>query len=250
MNYFIQLNKLWEIQLLNPISGNELALYLALLHMNNRLDWKERFNVTNKTLILLSGLPKTTMQNARNKLVQKGYINYYKGMSNNKAPEYEIIQLYGQNPGQNSGQNSGHIHKPNITETKIIKKEKVKKKKEKTALEVISEYGEQEEDDEIINLLIEFLKMRNLKKKPVTAYAMEMRIKELNRLTQDKEIQKQIINQSITSNWDRFYELTQQNRTGRTNNNITPYRNKEYSEEERKKALEDAQKTLKILQEI
>ena len=220
MNYIKQLNSLFDIQALNPISTNELALYICLLHINNKLNWKERFNVPNDTLTLLSGLPRTTMHRVRNKLVQMGLIEYYKGTTNKQAPEYKLFPLYDTssgtntgtnfetNNGTNNGTNSGNIHKLNKTKLNETKKEK--NKKEKTALDVIKNSGL---DDDVINLLVEFKKMRDLKKKPLTAYAMELRIKELNNLSADKATQLEIIKQTITSNWDRFYQLKKQKAT-------------------------------------
>lgn len=129
-------------------------------------------------------------------------------------------------------------------------KEKVKKKKEQTALEVIKEYGQEEDDDEIIKLLKEFVKMRNLKKKPLTGYAMQLRIKELNDLTRDKERQKKIINQTITSSWDRFYELKKQDFRRQNNqqrNNRVSYQDKKYTEEENRQMEEQLAKNLERL---
>ena len=63
------------------------------------------------------------------------------------------------------------------------------------------------DDEEIKELLYEQIKMRKMKKKPVTDKALRMLINKLYSLSSDIEEQKKIIEQSIINCWDSFYQL-------------------------------------------
>lgn len=62
-------------------------------------------------------------------------------------------------------------------------------------------------DADIKDLLLEHIKMRAMKKKPVTDKALRMLINKLYSLSSDIEEQKKIIEQSIINCWDSFYQL-------------------------------------------
>ena len=63
------------------------------------------------------------------------------------------------------------------------------------------------EDEEIKNSIYEFIKMRNLIKKPMTDRALTMLINKLKKLSSDKDIQIKILEKSILKNWTDIYEL-------------------------------------------
>lgn len=62
-------------------------------------------------------------------------------------------------------------------------------------------------NQEIKDLLYEFIKMRTLKKKPMTDRALTIQINKLLRLSSNEEEQKEIIEKSIVKCWDEFYSL-------------------------------------------
>lgn len=70
------------------------------------------------------------------------------------------------------------------------------------------------EDEEIKNSIYEFIKMRNLIKKPMTDRALTMLINKLEKLSSDKDIQIKILEQSIFKNWTDIYELKGDNNDG------------------------------------
>lgn len=80
-----------------------------------------------------------------------------------------------------------------------------KERKKKTEYDVIID--EMVDDEEIKELLYEQIKMRKMKKKPVTDKALRMLINKLYSLSSDIEEQKKIIEQSIINCWDSFYQL-------------------------------------------
>ena len=64
-------------------------------------------------------------------------------------------------------------------------------------------------DDEIKELMWEFIKMRQMKKKPLTDFALTKQINKLYKISQDIEQQKEIIERTIVKNWDEFYPISQ-----------------------------------------
>lgn len=90
-----------------------------------------------------------------------------------------------------------------------------KERKKKTEYDVIID--EMVDNEEIKDLIYEHIKMRKMKKKPVTDKALKMLINKLYSLSNDIEEQKEIIEQSIINCWDSFYQLKKEaNNNGRT----------------------------------
>lgn len=98
---------------------------------------------------------------------------------------------------------------PNINTDDKPNDKKERKKKQTSYDEVINS---KVESDEIKELLYEFIKMRALKKKPLTDRALSIQINKLFKLSSDLETQKQIIENSIVKCWDEFYELKGENK--------------------------------------
>jgi len=65
------------------------------------------------------------------------------------------------------------------------------------------------EDQDIKQALIDFSEMRNKIKKPLTARALNLIIKRLNEITNNKEEQLAIIDKSIVNNWIGVFELNE-----------------------------------------
>lgn len=74
--------------MINQLSTGQIALYYALFNINNACNWIEWFSVPSSVLQLYTGLSRKAMQNARNVLMQKGYIQYK--TSSTKAPRYKV----------------------------------------------------------------------------------------------------------------------------------------------------------------
>ena len=97
----------------------------------------------------------------------------------------------------------------NINNTNINNK---KERKKETSYDKI--INSMVEDEEIKNSIYEFIKMRNLIKKPMTDRALTMLINKLEKLSSDKDIQIKILEKSILKNWTDIYELKGDNNDG------------------------------------
>ena len=71
MNYIAELNAFHDYLLLNQLSTSEIALWHALVHINNKTMWKTEFAASNLILQQLTGLSISGITSARNKLKQK-----------------------------------------------------------------------------------------------------------------------------------------------------------------------------------
>lgn len=92
MNYIKELNAFKDWLLLNDLPTSAIALWHALMSINNMTGWKERFNVPNSTVEKLTGLSKQGLTDARRKLLEQGLIEYEKGKKG-KAPIYKMVSL-------------------------------------------------------------------------------------------------------------------------------------------------------------
>lgn len=260
MNYMKQLNEFWRIQTLEPISSNAKLLYLALLNINNMGNWEKEFKVNNDFLILLSGLNISAFQRVRNELEQKGYIKYKKGKKNQSVPKYTIIKLYedvvfkndpnlntevntepntevnievNTEPNTNLNTEVNTLYKQNKTKIKETKQNKYSSSSSDntTAEDVLNHLDRylDEYDEDVLYALTEFVFMRNKNNKPITGYALKLIINDLKQLASTNQERLAIINQSITSNWDRFYKLTDKKHSNANNTN-TRYANNAYKQ--------------------
>ena len=130
MNYIMQINTFYRILPNNSLSSNAQCLYWYLLHKNNELGWIKEFSVANSIVSGYTELDISTLQRARNELIQKKYIKYKKGKGN-KAGSYSICRLYDleseqqgeQQPEQQGEQQSdSNVHTLNkLNKTKLNK---------------------------------------------------------------------------------------------------------------------------------
>ena len=94
----------------------------------------------------------------------------------------------------------------NINNTNINNKEE--RKKETNYDKIINSMVE---DEEVKNSIYEFIKMRKLIKKPMTDRAGTMLINKLYKLSNNKQIQIKILEQSILKNWTDIYPYKEEN---------------------------------------
>lgn len=114
MNYIREINAFYDLVQVKQLSTGQIALWHALMHINNKCSWAEWFTVPNLTLQLISGLSRKGIYNARNTLKQHGLIDFKS--NGTKATSYRIIPLT--NSTQASTQNSTQdkITMQNITQ--------------------------------------------------------------------------------------------------------------------------------------
>lgn len=92
MNYLSEINGFYDWLELNSLSTSSIALWYALMHINNKCRWAEEFTVATSVLCLKTGLSDRMIRNARNELKQKGRIEW-KTRGGNRAASYQLISL-------------------------------------------------------------------------------------------------------------------------------------------------------------
>lgn len=86
----------------------------------------------------------------------------------------------------------------------IDKKKVSKKAKSESFDSIIDSYTS---DQELRNALLEFIKMRQRIKKPMTNYALTLLTKKLDKLATSEKMKLDILNQSIVKGWQDLYPL-------------------------------------------
>ena len=93
MNYIYQLNAFHELLGVRPLSTGQIALWFALMDVNNKCAWIEWFTVSNNVLeVKTGGLCRKGIYHARNALKQAGLIDFKS--NGTKATSYKITKLY------------------------------------------------------------------------------------------------------------------------------------------------------------
>lgn len=91
MNYLTEIIAFNDIIELNGLSTGEIALWYALMYVNNKCKWASEFTVTSKKLQLLTGLSRSGIMNARENLKKCGLIEFYPHGTN--ATSYKMNSL-------------------------------------------------------------------------------------------------------------------------------------------------------------
>lgn len=115
VNYVQEVEAFISYASINGLSDHERALWLAVFHLANRQAqgswWPEGFiSVPNKILLSLVGFSEDVLPSVRNRLVQRGILDYRPGKKNLRSPAYALKYFYPQeivdNPVDNSVDNS------------------------------------------------------------------------------------------------------------------------------------------------
>lgn len=202
MNYITEILRFQEIAQDKSLSSGQIALWYALMYINNRSGWTQWFTVAASSLELNSGLSRQGVIKSRNALKQCGLIDFKtngtKATSYRMMPTSESVQDGLQVGIQNSVQsglqvgiqNSSALYKPNETKPN---KENIK------------------EGSRLSETLDEFADMRKKIKKPLTGKAMELIRQKLDKLAapySDKEgYMVQSLEQSILNGWQGVFEV-------------------------------------------
>lgn len=110
MNYITAINSFWYSATMNPLSTGQIALWFALMHINNGCNWTEWFQAPNQVLSVLTGMSRSGILKARNELKQRGLIDFRE--RGTKTTLYTItIANSKQDSVQDSKQNSEQIGK-------------------------------------------------------------------------------------------------------------------------------------------
>ena len=97
------------------------------------------------------------------------------------------------------------------TDSKPINKPNRKKERKETEQSYDEILNSIVEDIEVKNTIYDYIKMRKLIKKPMTDRALTMLINKLFKLSNSKQIQIKILEQSILKNWTDIYPYKEEN---------------------------------------
>lgn len=137
MNYLAEIKAFYDLVQVKQLSTGQIALWHALMSINNRCAWIEWFTVPNIMLELNTGMSRSGVLKARNSLKQYGLIDFK--TNGTKATNYKIITIAKSNQESNqeseqaskqdgkqvSKQDSNTLNK--LNETKYKKENKKKK---------------------------------------------------------------------------------------------------------------------------
>ena len=105
MNYLLQILAFDDFLLYkSKLSAGQIALWRALMSINNKAQWKEWFTAANTTIESLSGLSRSGINKNRNALKQLGLIDFKS--NGRKATSYKVCVLYTSKSTQESEQQS------------------------------------------------------------------------------------------------------------------------------------------------
>ncbi len=91
MNYMAEIKAFYDLVQVKQLSTGQIALWHALMHINNKCAWIEWFTVPNLTLELHTGLSRAGIYKARNVLKQYGVIDFKS--NGTKATSYKLNSL-------------------------------------------------------------------------------------------------------------------------------------------------------------
>lgn len=94
LNYIREVNAFYDWLETNLLSDSAIALWHALMHINNKAGWKTEFAVALSTLQAKTGLKKDAVLRARNTLQVAGRITF-KSRSGQQSALYKIIPFLG-----------------------------------------------------------------------------------------------------------------------------------------------------------
>lgn len=164
---------------------------------------------TNKYFADLYGVTKISISNWISELEKKGYIEneiIYADENKQILGRHLKICNIGIKEIFNRGieENFNRPIKENFNNNNKDKNNKNKNnKKENNISDVVSSV----EDEDLRNVLKEFIKMRSTIKKPLTAYGLNLIINKLNKITPNIEEQIQVVEQSIERCWQGVFPL-------------------------------------------
>ena len=223
MNYLNELNAFYDWTLINNPSTGQIALWYALMQINNKCGWKEWFSVSNSILENSTGLSRSGILKARNSLKQCGLIDFnskgtkstsYKLFSISKSKQ-DSIQDSTQDRKQEREQKSNTINKQDETKQNEHKKKKSKKENALSPFE---------------QALSDFAEYRKALKKPLTENSMKLIVNKLEKLEPESvENRIKILEQSIVSGWTGIFPLKEAGIYGYTTDSKSGKGNNDYS---------------------
>lgn len=93
MTYLDYINQFWQTQANVQFSSNEVYLYFYLLKECNSQGWENPFECPNRRILLSISISEPTLIDCRNRLQQKGLIEFQAGKRREKSPIYYLKDL-------------------------------------------------------------------------------------------------------------------------------------------------------------
>lgn len=87
MNYIELINKFWSCSIERAFNPSDCTLYFFLLNTCNSLHWKQPFGQSDRYLSLTLGISVPTIREAKNRLKQRGVINFKAPDTRSKSSE-------------------------------------------------------------------------------------------------------------------------------------------------------------------
>lgn len=184
------------------------ALEKVILTEIDSLDQGERGCwASNKHIAQFCQCSETKVSTAISKLVKLGYLyvqsfdgrqrELKSSLSKFETLHFKNCEADSQNLKQSNTENN-----PSTNTTRSKKASKAET--QKSFDEIIDEYTD---DVDLKGTLIEFLKMRQRIRKPMTNYAFELLLKKLDKMANNSAAKVEILNQSIVNGWQNAYPL-------------------------------------------
>ena len=130
MNYISEINKFYDWLETNRLPKSAIALWYALMHVNNKADWVESFAVAISALEFKTGFKRSELFEARNILAQKNRITW-ESRGGNMSAVYKMIPFCIHNKDTSADTSAdtnptqtGTINKQNKTKRNKTKQEK------------------------------------------------------------------------------------------------------------------------------
>lgn len=228
MNYIAQLKGFRKARLIKPLSANSICLYFILLEYVNEINFLPWFTAANSTLTGLSRLSDSALKRARNELMQKGFIQYRKGVGS-QSGSYHIVDLCANFDPQTDLQsdrqmgykltdNVDTLYKLNKTKrnkNNIPPKspkggegenESSKSKNKKIYPSIEGQIVSYTDSGDLQNALEQFVDARKKMKKVLTEYAFYCLLRDLDRLAEKGYDKLKCVNMAVSRGWQGFYE--------------------------------------------
>ena len=115
MNYITEINRFYDWLETNPLTDSSIVLWHALMHINNKCEWKQEFAVAISSIQNKTGLSKSSILRARNCLQQNGRISFT-SRNGQQSAIYSMIAFHTETQSETqTGTQSGAINKLNYT---------------------------------------------------------------------------------------------------------------------------------------
>lgn len=106
MTYIEFINQFWQIRRYKPMTAHEADFYFFLLKECNMRNWLCPFELPTRLIQAELGYSNKTVIDLRNRLKQKGLIDFIEGNRRERAASYILVTLGNQNGNQNGNQTS------------------------------------------------------------------------------------------------------------------------------------------------